>query len=169
MLQVVFGDAEKAALCNAMRFPEDDNPFVCAVGLIHSEDIVLAQQEKDDALAEAQRDFALEYARGKPLGGSPQDAVGFTAALDIGDIRGLAISPARKELLQRMVEANPWDYEPDETASVDVYWKTVVNDYQYLIQRAHEGEPVRIWYSDAPYALCGFYSVLHTLKNSNCR
>ncbi|MFR5027465.1 MAG: DUF1835 domain-containing protein [Coprococcus sp.] len=27
------------------------------------------------------------------------------------------------------------------------------------------GEPVRIWYSDAPYSRCGFYHVCSILKN----
>jgi len=36
------------------------------------------------------------------------------------------------------------------------YWDGCVSDSNKLMTSAKDGEPVRIWYSDAPYSMCGF-------------
>ena len=48
----------------------------------------------------------------------------------------------------------------DELKQVgDVY----VNELQRLIRFLEDGEAIRIWYSDAPYSRCGFYSLCRML------
>lgn len=167
MLQVVFGDSEKGGLVQAMRFKSEGYAF--GVGLMHSDNVVMTEQEKARAQAEAERQMAIELARGKPLGGSPEDAIALPfAPLDIGDIRGPVLSDARKELLGQIFAANRWGEEPDADDSLETYWDSCVNDQQRLLRCAAAGEPVRIWYSGAPYALCGFYSVLQMLQDMDC-
>lgn len=166
MLQVVFGDSEKGTIVQAMRFQTEGIAF--GVGLLLDENTVMTEPEKAEAQAEAEHQMELELARGKALEGNPEDAIALPFPLDIGDIRGSVFSDARKELLQEIFTANPWGEEPEEPHTLDEYWDNCKQDQQRLLQRAAEGEPVRIWYSHVPYALCGFYSVLHMLQDMDC-
>lgn len=166
MLQVVFGDSEKASIIQAMHFKKEG--FAYGVGPLFSGDAVLTEQERAAAKAEAERQLQQELARGKALDGHPEDAIALPFPLDIGDIRGSVFSNARKELLRQIFSAYPFEQEPEDPDSLEEYWAGCVDDGQRLLTRAAAGEPVRIWYSDAPYALCGFYCVLHMLRDMNC-
>lgn len=41
-------------------------------------------------------------------------------------------------------------------------------DRERLLEGSKHGEAVRIWYSSAPYSLCGFYDVLWQLRDCDC-
>lgn len=168
MLQVVFGDSEKATVTIALNAPRPSADVACSAGLIISHDTEMTQREKDEILATVQRDFQQECARAKPLGGKPEDVVGLPGGMDMGDIRGSVLSDARKELCRQVFAANPWSEEPEEPDTTEEYWAGCMQDCQRLLQRASAGEPVRIWYSGTPQSVCGFYSVLHMLRDTDC-
>jgi Protein of unknown function. len=68
-----------------------------------------------------------------------------------------------------MLGADPWDELPDMEDSINRCWDGCVSDLDKLMARAKDGEPVRIWYSNAPYSLCGFYDTVDQLKSCECR
>lgn len=168
MLQVVFGDSEKATVTLALNAPRPSADVACSAGLIISRDSEMTQREKDAILATVQREFEQERARAKPLGGKREDVIGLPGGMDMGDIRGSVLSDARKELCRQIFSADPWNEESEIPDTSEKYWAGCVKDHRHLLQRASAGEPVRIWCSGTPHSVCGFYSVLHLLRDTDC-
>ncbi len=167
MMNVVFSDSEKGLFRYAQRCGQSVGG-ASAIGVIGQGGENLTQGEHDSLLAEALRRQEQRLWEGKPLGGKPGDVLGLSFALDIGDIASPVTAAARRDLLAQMLGANPWDELPDAESSIDAYWQSSVSDLDKLLARARTGEPVRIWYSDAPYATCGFYHIIHQLQGYEC-
>ncbi|HWR23329.1 MAG TPA: DUF3658 domain-containing protein [Feifaniaceae bacterium] len=164
MVEVVFSNSEKGAMRCAQRFSGIGG--ASAIGVIGQPE---SGQDYDAALSEAKRRLEQEWKRGKPLGGRSEDVTGLSFALDIGGIASPVTGASRRELIARMLGADPWGKRTDMEESVGRYWDDCVADLNKLTARAKDGEPVRIWYSDAPYSLCGFYGTVDRLKNCACR
>lgn len=95
--------------------------------------------------------------------GTAEEVVCLGFMLDIGDIKKSVDSSYRKELIYSLFSQNQYGRSlelEDELKQVgDVY----VNELRRLIQFLEDGEAIRIWYSDAPYSRCGFYSLCRML------
>ena len=48
-------------------------------------------------------------------------------------------------------------------------WKRYLNEIERLKNYAIQGESIRLWYSDSPYSMCGFYYVCNILRGYNCK
>ena len=168
MIDVVFSDGEKGAMRYGQRFTTGIGG-VSAVGVICSDDRKLTKEEYDAALSEAKHRIEQELRYGKPLGGQPEDVVGLSFALDIGDIVAPVTDNSRRGLIARILCADPWDELQDTEDSTNRYWDGCVSDLNKLKAKAKDGVPVRIWYSNAPYSLCGVYDTIDQLKNCECR
>lgn len=165
MMDIVFSDSEKGLFRYAQRCGQSVGG-ASAIGIIGQER--LTQDEYDSLLANALRQQEQKLRAGKPLGGNAHDVIGLSFALDIGDIASPVTAIARRDLLAKMLGADPWDELPDLESSIDAYWQNCVSDLEKLLSRAQTGEPARIWYSDAPYAICGFYHIIHRLQGCEC-
>lgn len=168
MIEVVFSDSEKGSMRCGQRFTSSIGAAT-AIGIICSDGKPPLQEEYEAALAQAKFRQEQELRDGKPLGGQPQDVIGLSFVLDIGDISLPVTDASRRALIARMLGSNPWDELQDMEDSVSRYWDSCVSDLNKLMSRAKSGEPVRIWYSDAPYSTCGFYDTVDHLKNCECR
>lgn len=97
--------------------------------------------------------------------GTQEEVICLDLMMDVGNIKEPADSLYRKELIQSMYGQNQREQqeaageEPKETG--DGYGRELRRLEQFLAQ----GEPLRIWYSDAPYSRCGFYHLCHMLKD----
>lgn len=95
--------------------------------------------------------------------GTAKEVVCLGFMLDIGDIKMSVDSSYRKELIYSLFSQNQYgralELEDESKQVGDVY----VNELQRLIQFLEGGEAIRIWYSDAPYSRCGFYSLCRLL------
>lgn len=84
--------------------------------------------------------------------------------LDIGDIKEPVDSFYRKNLIYSLYAAGRWE----ENAGADEELRRVAEIYVgetvRLKDYLKEGETIRIWYSDAPYSRCGFYSLCGMLQ-----
>lgn len=167
MMDVVFSDSEKGLFRYAQRCGQSVGGAT-AIGIIGQAGENLTQAELDSLLAEALRRQEQRLREGKPLGGKSGDVLGLSFALDIGDIASPVTAAARRDLLAQMLGADPWDELPDMESSIDAYWQSSVSDLDKLLARARTGETIRIWYSDAPYATCGFYHIIHRLQGCEC-
>ena len=82
--------------------------------------------------------------------------------LDIGDIIEQVDGEYRGELI-RSLYMQQWGTMPDMTDGLkemaDVYAAELARLKEYL----KEGEAIRIWHSNAPYSICGFYSLCELL------
>jgi len=167
MMDIVFSDSEKGLFRYAQRCGHSVGG-ASAIGIIGQAGEDLTQDENDSLLAEAIRQQEQRLCAEKPLGGNAQDVIGLSFALDIGDIASPVTAAGRRDLLREMLGANPWGELPDLEASIDAHWQNCVSDLEKLLSRAQAGESARIWYSDAPYATCGLYHVIHLLQGCEC-
>jgi hypothetical protein len=167
MVEVIFSDSEKGAMRYGQSFTSKGGSTI-AVTTLRSNGEQPTREEYDVAMAEAQRRQEQELRDGKPLGGKSEDVIGLSFALDIGDIASSVIDASRRDLIVRMFGANPWDELHNLNDSINRYLDDCVSDLNKLMTRARAGEPVRIWYSDAPYSMCGFYETVYQLRNCEC-
>lgn len=95
--------------------------------------------------------------------GMAEEVICLGFMLDVGNIEEPLDSLYRKELICSMYAQNQWEqdkeYMEELRTSADVYIKELIRLKEYL----SSGETVRIWYSDAPYSRCGFYSLCQIL------
>ncbi len=167
MVEVVFSDSEKGAMRYGQNFTSKGGGTI-AVTIVHANGEQPTQAEYDVAMAEAQRRQEQELKNGKPLGGKPDDVIGLSFALDIGDIALPVTDTSRRDLIARMLGSDPWDELQDMKDDINRYWDGGISDLNKLMTRAKAGEPVRIWYSEAPYSMCGFYDTIYQLKSCEC-
>lgn len=94
-----------------------------------------------------------------------KDVITLASALDIGNIQESPVDISRKKQLAELYTADSWD--ASEAEDIDINWDVYLASYEEFIDRSRLGEDMRIWYSDAPYSKCGFYSVLFDLASLN--
>ena len=168
MIEVVFSDSEKGSMRIGQHF-ENEIGGAVSIAIIGSDGKQPSQEEYDTALAEAKRRREQELRDGKPLGGQPGDVIGLSFLLDMGDIASPVTDASRRELISRMLGSDPWNQLRDMEDSIRRYWEGCVSDLNKLTARAKTGEPVRIWYSNAPFSMCGFYDTVCRLEGYGCR
>ena len=170
MLQIVFSDSECGSLKLATHWGPsswDDGPIGFIFGDGEREP---TQEEKDQAMAQLKAQWEAENRRARPVGGDPGDVLCPSVGLDIGPISGPDVEKARFDLLTAWLGGDfplP-DCDPDDYAQRDMLWEQRQRDRERLLEGGKHGEAVRIWYSNAPYSLCGFYDVLWQLRDCNC-
>lgn len=106
---------------------------------------------------------------GKPVGGNKEDVVYVDMCLDIGDLSRPIDSGYRKKLIMSL-DKMPYSNEAD--FDIEYYedeWKRHTAQLYRLQELIHQKEAFRIWYSDNPYSLCGFYFMCSILQNQGCQ
>lgn len=106
-------------------------------------------------------EYIPEPYTGPTLKGSPDDIEAIWLMADIGDISPLSGFPARKELWEELSlnYGEPPDYlEKEHERARQVT--------EHIREAAASGEPIRVWWSNAPAENCGFYWAMHLLKVS---
>lgn len=95
--------------------------------------------------------------------GTPEEVVCLGFMLDVGDIKQPVEGAYRKELIYSLFAQNQYgrcgEMEEGLKQTGDIY----ANELQRLKRFLEDGEAIRIWYSDAPYSRCGFYSLCRLL------
>ncbi len=118
---------------------------------------------------------AMQVARHARTGGMESggqalgDVAGLSFQLDMGDIAGSVMDESRREFIAGMFRADPYGELSELDESIRQFWDSCTADLETLRTRARAGEPVRIWFSHAPYSLCGLYDTLYQLKDCDCR
>lgn len=91
-----------------------------------------------------------------------------SASLDHGDIQCNPDDLLRRNIIVNHIHADLWDNLGINSERAKRYWDAYIADYNAFHKRIQTGEHVRIWYSDAPHSLCGFYEAVYELNNSQC-
>ena len=87
--------------------------------------------------------------------------------MEIGDIQQEATSPYRQNLIFSMCPQNQWKHRPEIIEEFRNLGKKYNDEFQKLVHLLSLDHPIRIWYSSAPYALCGFYHLCFLLKETD--
>lgn len=154
MIEVVFSDSTKGSMKVAKNYKKENmKDGATAIGYI-------GEPPSKEELG--------ERFEGEALGGSSKEVIGVSLCLDIGDISKDVTREERKKLLFKMFK-NLLENDEREKNIFANYWEENLAGLQKLKDSANKGEHIRIWYSDAPYSLCGFYFINSTLKEYKCK
>ena len=104
----------------------------------------------------------LSGLRGKrrPMGGNTADVYGFGLMLSIGDISEDAPGMRRRQALEQLYGVFPRG--TGQIAAQELLLRAN-SDWSEVQKRAAAGEAIRIWYSNQPDELCGFYWMMARL------
>lgn len=90
--------------------------------------------------------------REKGLG---SDVVYLPLLLDIGDISQPVLSKSRRDLLYKMLYREHWGADEKMKSELKALGNAYSRELIRLKEYLKSGETLRIWYSDAPYSICG--------------
>lgn len=151
MIEVMFGESEGGAMKMAKNYNVNSS---CAVGWIG--------EGKKPSKKELDKMF-----EGKPVGGNSGEVICLPFMLDIGNIQIPIEDEYRKELILDMYSNGRIDKE-SLRKELEGVWVRYLDEIERLKAYIASGEQLRIWYSNAPYSLCGFYYTCHLLQNIKC-
>lgn len=165
-MEIVFSDSVKGSMKCARGGTEIGG--ATSIGIIGADKKKITREEYEAAIAEAERMLEQQAKFAKPLGERAKDVCALSFALDIGDIASPVTSASRKGLLYKILGADPWNELADLDESMAHFWNDCVADLERMEKWAKSGGPVCIWYSDAPYSMCGFYHAVAQLEDCDC-
>lgn len=96
--------------------------------------------------------------------GTASEVICLGFMLDVGNIREQVDSLYRKELIYSMYAQNQWGQDEEMENELRKAGDVYAEELHRLEGFLDDGEAVRIWYSDAPYSRCGFYSLCQLLQ-----
>lgn len=85
--------------------------------------------------------------------------------LDVGDIKEGVDSQYRKDLICSMYVQDQWGRNREMNEECQKLGDAYGNELKRLQEFLERGESIRIWYSTAPYSICGFYHLCSLLQN----
>lgn len=152
MIEVMFGESEGGAMKVAKNYQKPDYNRG-AFGWIG----------KKPSKKEVDKMFD-----GKAVGGNSTEVVCIPFLLDIGDITVPIESDYRKNIIIEFYTITGFGDENTQK-SLEEAWDKYLKEIERLKSYASQGECIRLWYSNAPYSLCGFYYVCNILKEYDCK
>ena len=120
--------------------------------------------ESEAASMKAGKKKSLKREPAERVEETPEEVICLGFLLDIGDIRENVDSAYRKTLIYDLYTQEAWGKDPEVDAELRNLADVYVREMQRLKNYLEEGETIRIWYSDAPYSVCGFYHVCSILS-----
>lgn len=152
MIEVMFGESEGGAMKVAKNYqkPDFNRGTIGWIGKKPS-------KEEFDKMFD-----------GKAVGGKSSEVVCIPFLLDIGDITVPIESDYRKNLMLDLYTISGFGDDNTRKSLADA-WDKYLKEIEKLKNYASQGEEIRLWYSNAPYSLCGFYYVCNLLKEYNCK
>ncbi len=98
---------------------------------------------------------ALKYARAYSEELKKSDVVCLGVMADIGDISKPMFGEYRAALLCKMLYQKRWGTDLETERELKRLGRVYAGEFARLKLGLENGEPVRVWVSDAPYSLCG--------------
>lgn len=84
-------------------------------------------------------------------------------SLEIGDISCSIDGVGRRRVYEKI--DNQFNYDKHEEQA---FFNSQIKDMEKLVKAVSNGESIRIWKSNAPYSVCGFYFVCDLLRQTDC-
>lgn len=92
------------------------------------------------------------------------DAVCLGFQLDVGDIQKPVTSEYRAKLLYSLLYQEQWGADIEMKRDLERLGSVYENELARLFEYLQNGEPIRIWYSSAPYSICGLLWLCSELR-----
>lgn len=148
MMEVVFSESAHGSLRAAQGWQKSAAGAVGFV-LTNEDGSRPSWFQRRRALREARKEWARQQESGSPMEGRPEDVFGFSLALSFGPISQDVFGPQRREALSRLYGPCLLHDSPDPLL------ERQADDFRKFLDRARQGENLRIWYSGQPDDLCG--------------
>ena len=98
-----------------------------------------------------------------------EDVICLNFMLDIGDIQKDVGSLYRQDLICSMLFQGQYEEDEITVKEINETKEIYIQELKRLKETLNQGKEMRIWYSDAPYSLCGFYYLCKPLEKYNQR
>ena len=147
MIEVLFAESEAASMKAAKNT------------------IVIAKADGPTSIWMAGKKRPPERERGAWIEGTSDEVICLGFMLDIGNIKEEIDSEYRKKLIYSMYAQEQWGRAETTDAELQKAGDCYCTELQRLHNYLRDGESIRIWYSEAPYSMCGFYYLCSILRN----
>lgn len=162
MLDIAFTESAAGGLVMAQSFGRGKYQSGCIGVILHHEDgSEPTQQEIQEAQRRAEEQHRSSWEHAVPLGGRAGDVFNFALGLSFGDIRHPLCTEDRVEASRVLYSFWNDQIEADERK----HFEEMPARLSELKERITAGEDARIWYSDTPDELCGFYWLMDELRH----
>ncbi|MBQ7801831.1 MAG: DUF1835 domain-containing protein [Oscillospiraceae bacterium] len=162
MIEIAFTESASGGLKLAQSFGKGTYSSGCIGVVIHHEDgSAPTQAEIEEAQRRAEEQQRKRWENAVPLNGRAGDVYNFALGLSFGDIRCPLCAEDRMNA--SMVLYSFWNEQIAEDQRKHI--KEVTERLSELKIRIAAGEDARIWYSDTPDELCGFYWLMDELRH----
>lgn len=162
MMEIIFSESGAGALKSAQHA----SPKGAVIGVIVTNndgskpsDAEIAQAQK-----QAEENYRKECEKAVAIDGNPEDVFCFDLAWDMGDISEEGIGDKRLCVLDALYSI----YDDDTQKGAKIQFDKAKADLSKVMERAQNGEDIRVWYSDNPSERCGmlwFMAELRKIKN----
>lgn len=119
----------------------------------------------DENSNETRESFEPEPYTGPTVDGLPADVAGIWLTADVGDISNLSDWKRRIDGIQKLLEVYEDDQDEDENWTERAAEQAVALVGR-LVNAVKTGEPVRVWWSNAPGEACGYCWVMAILQDA---
>lgn len=146
MIEVLFGESESASMKvakNTVVIGKTDGPV----------SVWIAGKKKTS-----------EGEAPKWIEGTSEEVICLGFLLDIGDIKEEITGRYRRAFIYSMYSQEQWGRDEEIDAELQKMGEAYCNEMTRLQDYLADGESIRVWYSDAPYSLCGFYHLCSILQ-----
>lgn len=155
MIEIVFSESACGSLKVAQHFGQgkyQNGPT--AIFVSHEDGSKPTKEEIKAFEREELEKYRLRWEKATPMGGNSADIYGFDLMLSIGDISENLPGIKRKKVLECLFGNFPND-EGHQAANEIL--KKVNEGLKTVREQVKAGESLRIWYSNNPDEMCGFY------------
>lgn len=156
MLEVVFSDSAAGTMAVAIGH----KGFLGGATSVIISDGTVSKEEIEEFQHQAEERERSGWENAIPLEGNRKDIVNLPLALSVGNISEAGICLERESALSLLLSILP------DMASeiVTELLNTSRKNYATLLEKAQNGEPIRVWVGRDPDDVCGLYWLLEQLR-----
>lgn len=162
MLEVVFNDSAAGAMLMAIghQHSVDSSTVVIFADEDGEQNTTIPQAEIEKFQREAAKRERQGWENAVPFEGKREGVICLPLALSVGHISQTGIGTEREEAISLLAGTFP------DAASqvVEEILDTARKGYAALLKQVRNGEPLRIWVSCEPDAMCGLYWLMEQLR-----
>lgn len=98
------------------------------------------------------------------IAGTAKEVICLGFLLDIGNIQEEVSSAYRKHLIYSLYAQEQWGKDEEMDAEFVQLGDYYCTEMERLKGYLADGEAIRVWYSDVPYSMCGFYHLCASIQ-----
>lgn len=162
MLEVVFSDSAAGAMAMAIGHQHIVGGATAVIITTEDgkQDTAIPQAEMERFQREAEERERRGWENAIPFEGNRADIINLPLALSVGHISQPGIGAEREKAISLVMNTFP-NMASQVTSEL---LNTARKNYAVLLRRVQSGEPIRVWVSYEPDAMCGLYWLMEQLQ-----